>query len=273
MSFKIRDLMISVLPGAQGAAGTLGGCRTCTGTTHEVCAANAGGTARPIAAAGGCPACTGTIDHTTQAAAAAPFGYGCPTRTVGCTVCTGTVIPTGHIYQGCWGHTDTGCTVCTGTVPPTHHHHQGCWAGTGNGCPTCTGTTGAQAYWGPPDNGCIACTGTTATNAFGFGTGTGNGCQTCTGTTHDALAAQAAAVLGCTVCTGASPQLGKHLPQALAQLRQQLQGLLSEVEAEEKRMDAELFPKSVEEAEDLEKKLEDALAEVRTRKGGLPKKG
>ncbi len=236
MSFKIRDLMISVLPGEAGAGARPDGCRVCTGTTNE-----------PLGV-GGCPACTGTVNTTPANQAAAAF---CPAHTVG-------------------------CTICTGTVPPTHHHYQGCWGGTGNGCPTCTGTTGPQAYWGPPDNGCIACTGTTGmpgAQACWTGTGTGNGCMACTGTTHDALAAQAAAVLACTVCSGASPQLANRLPQAITLLRQQLQGLLAEVEAEEKRIDAELFPKTAEEAEDLEKKLEDALAEVRTRKGGLPKKG
>ncbi len=203
MSFKIRDLMISVLPG-EGANARPDGCRVCTGTTNE-----------PLGV-GGCQTCTGT---------------------------TGRV----HPMTGCWPHS-LGCTICTGTTPPPY---QGCGTGTGNGCPTCTGTTGANACWDT----------------------TGNGCTGCTGTTHDALAAQAAALLACTVCTGASPRLGNRLPQAITQLRQQLQGLLAEVEAEQKRIDDALFPKTAEEAEDLEKKLEDALAEVRSRKGGLPKKG
>jgi hypothetical protein len=168
----------------------------------------------------------------------------------GCVTCTGT---TG---QGCGGHTD------------------GCMGRTGYGCVTCTGTTNVQYDLG----GCVACTGTTADNGCVTCTGTtgnrgngGGGCVACTGTTGG-LCAHAAALAACGVCTGISPAVGDQRPQALAQLRQQLQGLLAEVEAEEQRLADAGAPQSLEEAEELEKKLEDALAEVRSRKAGFGKK-
>lgn len=123
--------------------------------------------------------------------------------------------------------------------------------GMGQGCPTCTGTTGQVG-------GCLTCTGTT-----GPITGPIGGCLPCTGTTG--------LLGGCFTCTGTTPALGDQRPQALAELRQQLQGLLSEVEAEEKRLEDAAFPQTAEEAEELEKRLEEALAEVRSRKGNLKK--
>jgi hypothetical protein len=168
-------------------------------------------------------------------------GYGCPTCTGttgqvgGCNLCTGT---TGQI----------GCPTCTGTTNPQLYGELGF------GCPTCTGTTGQVG-------GCNLCTGTTGQI----------GCQTCTGTTGN-LFAHAAALAACGACTGFSPAIGDQRPQALAALRQQLQGLLDEVEAEEKRLDEAAFPKTADEAEELEKRLEEALAEVRSRKAGLKKK-
>jgi hypothetical protein len=166
----------------------------------------------------------------------------------GCVACTGTTGQgqgCGGQSGGCFGGTGNGCVTCTGTT-----HDQGLFA---LGCRTCTGTT--------TDNyGCVACTGTT-----------GQGCPTCTGTTGG-FCAHAAALAACGVCTGVSPAVADQRPQALALLRQQLQGLLAEVEAEEKRLAEAGTPQSLEEAEDLEKKLEEALAEVRSRKAGFGKK-
>jgi hypothetical protein len=150
----------------------------------------------------------------------------------GCPTCTGTTGPIG------------GCQTCTGTTPLYGDF----------GCQTCTGTTGQIG-------GCNLCTGTTGQI----------GCHTCTGTTGG-LCAHAAALAACGVCTGISPALGDQRPQALAVLRQQLQGLLDEVEAEEKRLEEAAFPQTADEAEALEKKLEEALAEVRSRKAALKKK-
>jgi hypothetical protein len=156
----------------------------------------------------------------------------------GCNICTGT---TGELF------TVGGCNVCTGTVPTGRNADFG--------CRTCTGTTGGACQ------GCPACTGTTGDY----------GCPACTGTTN-ALCAHAAVLAACGICTGVSPALGDRRPEALALLRQQLEGLLAEVAAEEKRLTEASFPKTTEEAEDLEKKLEEALAEVRSRKAGLKKK-
>lgn len=163
----------------------------------------------------------------------------------GCPTCTGT---TGDVLHGCHGQTGLGCQTCTGTTNPQFNLQA-----FGQGCNLCTGTTVTQVAWG-----CPGCTGTV-------------GCQTCTGTTGGVFA-QAAALAACGVCTGFSPALGDQRPQALAQLRQQLQGLLAEVEAEEKRLADEAFPQSAAEAEALEKKLEEALAEVRSRKAAFGKK-
>jgi hypothetical protein len=153
------------------------------------------------------------------------------------------------------GNNPGGCNPCTGTTG------QGCNPCTGTvGCNPCTGTTGPYCLGG----GCNPCTGTTADLA-------GFGCRTCTGTTGGPCL-HAAALAACGVCTGVSPALGDdQRPQALAQLKQQLQGLLAEVEAEERRLEEAAFPQTAEEAEELEKKLEEALAEVRSRKAGLRK--
>jgi hypothetical protein len=147
-----------------------------------------------------------------------------------------------------------GCPTCTGTT------------GQVGGCNLCTGTTGGQV------GGCNTCTGTTPYGGCNLCTGTTGqvGCHTCTGTTGG-LCAHAAALAACGICTGISPALGDQRPQALAVLRQQLQGLLSEVEAEEKRLEDAAFPQTAGEAEELEKRLEEALAEVRSRKGNLKK--
>lgn len=183
----------------------------------------------------GCPDCSGTV-----------FTGGCPNHTqLGCQTCTGT---TGQQLY------DYGCNLCTGTTAP-------------RGCPTCSGTTGALAY------GCPACTGTTADNGCPTCSGTtgyGGGCNACTGTTGG-FCAHAAALAACGLCTGVSPAIGDRRPEALSLLKQQLQGLLAEVEAEEQRLADEAFPKTAEEAEALEKQLEEALAEVRSRKAGLRK--
>jgi hypothetical protein len=206
MAFRIRDLMISVLP---TAAADAQGCVNCTGTTGQGC--GGGGTF-----GGGCPNCTGTT------------GQGCQGGTFG-----------------------GGCPNCTGTTG------QGCFQGTGNGCPNCSGTT----PYGFAAPGCPNCSGTTADY----------GCRNCSGTTGD-LCAHAAALMACGLCTGVSPLLAEdQRPRALGLLRQQLQGVLSEVEAEERRIDEASFPKTLEEAEELEKRLKEALAEVRSRKAGLKK--
>ncbi|MES1243809.1 MAG: hypothetical protein ABUT39_19545 [Acidobacteriota bacterium] len=160
-----------------------------------------------------------------------------------------------------------GCATCTGTTNVEAPR---------DGCPTCTGTTGQdQAPYGchtctgtthpPMYGGCPACTGTTNPLMFG------GGCPACTGTTGDVWTARAAALMACGVCTGVSPVLADRRPEALAALRQQLQGLLAEVEAEERRLEDAGFPQTAEEVESLEKKLEEALAEVRSRKAGLKK--
>jgi hypothetical protein len=144
-----------------------------------------------------------------------------------------------------------GCPTCTGTT------------GQGGGCQGCTGTIPHAAGWGG-GWGCPTCTGTTH-DLPRFG------CMPCTGTTHE-VCTQAAALLACGACTGASPAQPEDLRiQALAQIRQQLQTLLAEIEAEEKRLEEASFPKTTEEAEALEAKLEEALAEVRSRKSGLRK--
>lgn len=143
-------------------------------------------------------------------------------------------------------------------LPPAVAMGQACLGVSELGCNTCTGTTNPLIYVG----GCQTCTGTT---------GPLGGCNTCTGTTN-AFYAHAAALAACGICTGISPAIGDRRPQALALLRQQLEGLLAEVAAEEKRLEEASFPKNAEEAEDLEKKLEEALAEVRSRKAGFKKK-
>ena len=195
MGFKVRDLLISVLPAAGNDPAPGGGCIPCTGTTGQQ-----GGHG------GGCIPCTGT---------------------------------TGQVGHG------GGCIPCTGTTRPL--------AAAGL-CTECSYTY-AEALQDP---GCVPCTGTTGPR--------GNyGCNPCTGTTQ-ALCGHAAALAACGVCTGISPALGDRRPEALAQLRQQLQGLLAEVEAEERRLEQESFPQSAEEIAVLEKKLEEALAEVRSRK-------
>lgn len=178
MGFKVRDLLISVLPAAGNDPAPGGGCIPCTGTTGQV------------GHGGGCIPCTGT----TRPLAAAGL----------CTECS---------YTYAEALQDLGCVPCTGTTGPRGNY----------------------------------------------------GCNPCTGTTH-ALCGHAAALAACGVCTGISPALGDRRPEALAQLRQQLQGLLAEVEAEERRLEQESFPQSAEEIAVLEKKLEEALAEVRSRK-------
>ncbi|HEX3129357.1 MAG TPA: hypothetical protein VH394_18625, partial [Thermoanaerobaculia bacterium] len=185
MGFKVRDLLISVLPSAGNNPGPGGGCIPCTGTTGP--------------------------------------GQG----------------------QGHGG----GCIPCTGTTGPR---------GLGDGCTPCTGTTGPFAAAAV----CTECTYTYRGVAEAYHT---LGCNPCTGTTQ-ALCVQAAALAGCGICTGVSPALSDQRPEALAQLRQQLQGLIAEIEAEERRLEQESFPQSAEEIELLEKKLEEALTEVRSRK-------
>ena len=161
-----------------------------------------------------------------------------------------------------------GCPACTGTTHPQFF---------GQGCDLCTGTTPRQAALGA---GCNYCTGTVVTGFNQGGgcptcTGTtgqvGGGCPACTGTTGG-FCAHAAALAACGVCTGVSPALADQRPQALALLREQLQGLLAEVEAEEKRLADAAFPQTAEETEELEKRLEEALAEVRSRKAAFGKK-
>jgi hypothetical protein len=172
------------------------------------------------------------------------------------------VLPTAVEVPGCincTGTTPRGCVDCTGTTP------RGCVAGTGDGCPNCSGTTNLYIGFGCPN-----CSGTTGDAAALGCHHYSGGCPNCTGTTGG-FCAHAAALMACGLCTGVSPLLADQRPQALALLRQQLQGLLSEVEAEEQRIGEAAFPQSVEEAEALETKLEEALAEVRSRKAGLGK--
>jgi hypothetical protein len=214
MAFRIRDLMISVLPAA--AADAQGGCVNCTGTTPQP---------------RGCVNCTGT----TPAACFQGTVGGCPN-------CTGTTGP--HVNAFAM----PGCVNCSGTTN----------AFIGFGCPNCSGTTGGLT------GDVYACHGWSG------------GCPNCTGTTGG-FCAHAAALMACGACTGVSPALGDQRPQALALLRQQLQDLLSQVEAEERQLADAAFPQTAEEVEALEKKLEEALAEVRSRKagsgGGKKKKG
>lgn len=158
-----------------------------------------------------------------------------------------------------------GCPNCTGTTG------QGCFGATNNGCPNCTGTTPYHGFAVP---GCPNCSGTTAQYGCPNCSGTtgGFGCRDYSGTTGN-LCAHAAALMACGLCTGVSPLLAEdQRPRALALLRQQLQGLLAEVEAEEQRLAAAAFPQTAEETEALEKKLEEALAEVRSRKAAFGKK-
>jgi hypothetical protein len=61
-------------------------------------------------------------------------------------------------------------------------------------------------------------------------------------------------------------------PEALATLKAQLQEALANVEAQEKALNEQLAPQTLEEAEALEGHLVDALAEVRQRIGELQSK-
>jgi signal transduction histidine kinase len=72
-------------------------------------------------------------------------------------------------------------------------------------------------------------------------------------------------------CGGSAlPGLGGAVdPQALAALKAQLREALRAVESAEQQLAERMSPQSVEEVEALEKKLQDALEELRTRKEHL----
>jgi hypothetical protein len=61
-------------------------------------------------------------------------------------------------------------------------------------------------------------------------------------------------------------------PEALATLKAQLQDALTQVEAQEKALNEQMAPQTLEEAKALEGHLTDALAEVRQRIGDLQNK-
>ena len=61
-------------------------------------------------------------------------------------------------------------------------------------------------------------------------------------------------------------------PEALATLKAQLQDALAQVEAQEKAINEQMAPQTLEEAKALEGHLTDALAEVRQRIGELQNK-
>jgi hypothetical protein len=68
-----------------------------------------------------------------------------------------------------------------------------------------------------------------------------------------------------------APDIDTHL-QTLATLRAQLQDALTQVEAQEKVLNEQLAPQTLEEAKALEGHLTDALAEVQRRIGELENK-
>lgn len=68
-----------------------------------------------------------------------------------------------------------------------------------------------------------------------------------------------------------NPAIGMQGPEALATLRAQLTQALANLDEQQKVADQALQPKSVGDAELLEKKLEEALAEVRALKEQLRK--
>jgi hypothetical protein len=59
--------------------------------------------------------------------------------------------------------------------------------------------------------------------------------------------------------------------QDLARLKEQLRQALNNVEAAEKALDERLKPQTVEEVEDLQKKMQDALGALEERKAELQK--
>jgi hypothetical protein len=98
-----------------------------------------------------------------------------------------------------------------------------------------------------------------------------SGCRECSGAF---TCIGATACRGCTLnvtCGGSAlPGRGGDVdPQALAALKAQLREALRVVESAEQQLAERMSPQSVEEVEALEKKLQDALEELRTRKEHL----
>ena len=74
------------------------------------------------------------------------------------------------------------------------------------------------------------------------------------------------------VPSGLTPPLARSRPQELAAVKEQLRRALAEVEAREKATAERMQPQTVEEVEQLEEKLTEALDELRQRKKELKSK-
>ncbi len=147
----------------------------------------------------------------------------------------------------CSGCTCTGCTQCTGCT----------------GCTPCTDCTGCTAC----TNGCTVCT---------FNSGCGGASCGCTGATGCNICSQA-----CTACTDltcggfASKAPLESLvaqPESLALLKEQLRSAMAQVEEQERALDERMAPQSLADVDALEKKLLEALDELRARRETLQKR-
>jgi hypothetical protein len=98
-----------------------------------------------------------------------------------------------------------------------------------------------------------------------------SGCRECSGAfTCIGATACRACTLNVTCGGSALPGPGAAVdPQALATLKAQLREALREVETAEQVLAERMSPQSVEEVEALEKKLQDALEDLRARKEQL----
>jgi len=74
---------------------------------------------------------------------------------------------------------------------------------------------------------------------------------------------------GTQVCTASFDPVGPVGPEGLAELKAQLQQALKDVEAQEEALNEQMAPKSVEEIEALESRLNAALADLAERKKKL----
>jgi hypothetical protein len=156
---------------------------------------------------------------------------------------------TGSLPASCGTAGQTICTGCTGTCQPCTYNASGCCAAT---IPASCGygTCGGASVCGGPS----LCTGASVCI-------TASGC----GCTYDAFSC------GVTFKTLEPIQPEQPL-EALTALKGQLQQALDQVQRREAEMTESMKPQTLEQAEELEKKLSAALDEVRAQRDSLKKK-
>ena len=250
MPFKIKDLMISDLSkDAQKNAPP-----TCHPVT-ELCTLVT------------CAACT-VVSDLQRCYAATGFACGERTTDTTCTACTAVT------HGAC-----TACTNVTGGHWPTITTITcgACTNVTGGACTACTTVTGG--HW--PTITTITCgpctfvtqTACTACTNVSRGTWTDNPCTACT-----VVSRGECAFTTCGFCTwqdGKAKDEGTWSAESLAALsilKGQLKQQLAEVEKEQAEIEKSLLPQTVEQVDDLSKKLTEALQELKVLKQKLSSK-